>query len=237
MRSFVLSLVLFVAALLPNVGAAQAHPLRTAPPEVTAAAAEWQVNSEPILANSSVYRPTRAFRTFDRQVMTQVGVYQGVPLYADVTLEPDSLIYVPVGRDRLRVYERRRDNELAGMTGSGAPSIAVERPSARSDEKRMVGTAGSVVPPAAGSTVVTPRPRRTTIETIPRPRTGNRGVWLDFVGQRWYSAGTSSSYSPDRFTKVGEYRGFPVYVEKSGKMDTIWVQVVNGGPLAPYAKR
>jgi len=94
-----------------------------------------------------------------------------------------------------------------------------------------------VVPPAAGSTVVTPRPRRTTIETIPRPRTGNRGVWLDFVGQRWYSAGTSSSYSPDRFTKVGEYRGFPVYVEKSGKMDTIWVQVVNGGPLAPYAKR
>ena len=57
------------------------------------------------------------------------------------------------------------------------------------------------------------------METIQRPRHGTNGVWLDFVGVRWYSSGASASYSADRFTKVGEYRGFPVYVETVGSKD------------------
>jgi hypothetical protein len=253
MRAFVLSLTLFVAVLFPIVGNAQVYPLRTAPPEVTAAAAEWQINGERVVVNSSGYLPTRAVRLFDGQVMVQVAVYQGVPVYADVTLEPNSIVYVPVGGDRMRTYERRRDRELAGTTGSRTPSFPVEIPAATlADdrtvgtagsigpsvvEERTVGTGGSVVPNAVGSAnVVTPRPRRTVVETIPRPR-ATRGVWVEFGGARWYSAGTSTSYSPDRFSKVGEYRGFPVYLETAGKKDEIWVQVVADGPLAPYSLR
>lgn len=237
MRAFMLSLILFVAVLLPIVGSAQVYPLRTAPPEVTAANAEWQINSEPIVVNSSVYLPTRAVRPFDGQVMAQVGVNQGVPVYADVTLEPNSIIYVALGGVRMRTYERRRDRELAGTTGSRTPSFPVESPAATPAEERIVGTAGTGLPNTVGwSNVVTPRPRRTVVETVPGPR-ATRGVWLDFAGARWYSAGTSTSYSPDRFTKAGEYRGFPVYLETAGRNDKIWVQVVTGGPLAPYARR
>jgi hypothetical protein len=237
MRAFLLILILSVAVLLPNVGNAQVYRFRTPPPEVTAATADWQLANERIVVNGTVFLPTRETRLFDRQVMAQVGVYQRVPVYADTTLEPNSIIYVPVGRDRLRTYERRRDRELAGTTGSRTPSFPVESTAATPVEERIVGTAGSVVPNAVGSsTVVAPRPRRTTVETIPRPSATN-GIWLDFGGARWYSAGASMSYSPDRFTMVGEYRGFPVYRDNGGTKDEIWVQVVTDGPLAPYTKR
>ena len=237
MRAFMVSLAMFMAVLFPSVSNAQVYPLRTAPPEVTAAAVDWLINSEPVVVNSSVYLPTRAVRLFDGQVMVQVGVYQGVPVYADATLEPNSIIYVPVGGDRMRTYERRRDRELAGTTGSRTPSFPVESPAAIPAEERIVGTTGSIVPNVVGSSnAVTPRPHRTVVETIPRPR-ATRGVWVDFAGARWYSAGTSASYSPDRFTKVGEYRGFPVYLETGSRKDEIWVQVVADGPVAPYSKR
>jgi hypothetical protein len=237
MRPFVLVIGLTVAVVFPIVSNAQVYPLRMAPPEATASAAEWQINSEPILVNNSVYLPTRSVRPFDRQVMARVGAYRGVPVFADVTLEPNSMIYVPIGVDRMRTYERRRDRELAGTTGSRTPSFPVEITGQTPAEERIVGTSGSVVPNAIVSTnVAAPRPRRTVVETIPRP-SATRGVWVEFGGARWYSAGTSTSYSPERFTKVGEYRKFPVYIETAGGKDEIWVQVVTDGPLAPYSRR
>ena len=228
---------------LPIVGNAQVYPLRTAPPEVTAATAEWQITGEPIMVNGAVYLPTRVIRLFDGQVMSQVGIHERVPVYADVTLEPNSIVYVPIGGDRLRTYERRRDRELAGTTGSRTPSFPVEIPTATAAEEQIVGTTGSVVPTAAGPAVIpgpsplTPsRARRITTETIAPPRTSH-GVWLEFAGTRWYSAGAATSFSPDRFTKIGEYRGFPVYRDKAGNPDAIWVRVVQDGPLSPYSRR
>jgi hypothetical protein len=237
MRACVLSFIAIMAVLVPIVGTAQPYPLRTAPPEVTAATADWQLNSEPIIVSSTLFQPTRATRMFDGQVMVQVGVYQRIPVYADVTLEPDSIIYVPVSRNQLRVYERRRDHDLAATTGSRTPSFPVERPAVRSVEERAVGTAGGIVPAGVASGNAIPRPPRTVMETIQRPRSGSNGVWLDFVGIRWFSNGVATPYSANRFTKVGEYRGFPVYAETAGSKDTIWVQVVKNGPLAPYARR
>ena len=237
MRPFVLSLIAIVAVLVPTVGSAQAYPLRTAPPEVTAAAADWQLNSQSIIVSSTIFQPTRATRMFDGQVMVQVGVYQGVPVYADVTLEPNSVLYVPVARNQLRVYERRRDHELAATTGSQTPSLPVQNSARARAEERVVGTTGSIVPAGVGSGNAIPHPPRSVMETIQRPRHGMNGVWLDFVGVRWYNSGVSASYSADRFSKVGEYRGFPVYVETAGNKDTIWVQVTKGGPLAPYSQR
>jgi len=245
-----------VAVLLPTIGNAQVYQFRTPPPEVSASNASWQVNSEPIIFQGLIYYPTREYRIFDGQVMAQIGVYQGVPVYADTTLEPWSVAYVPVGRDRVRAWERPRERELAGTTGSRSPWFAarpasagtpVTSPSASSQAvlgERPVGTAGTIVPSAVGA-MAAPRvpdrvrPTRTTLESIPpTPRLrGSSGVWLEFNGNRWYSAGTAVPFVPDRFTPIGAYRGFPVYREKNDNSDRIWVSVVQDGPLAPYEKR
>jgi hypothetical protein len=235
-------LVLSMAVLFPAVGKAQVYPVRPASPPVTAANAEWQVNGEPVMLQGNRYYPTRTYRTYDANVMAQIGVNEGVPIYADTTLEPYSVIYVPVGRERLRAYERLRDRELAGTTGSRLSSFPVVSPSAPVAPEPVVGTVGTSVPIAvgsAGTTVVEPDrgyPARTHVESIPSPE-ANNGIWLQFNGARWYSAGGAVPFSPDRFTPIGEYRGFPVYRDSTGDDNHIWVPIIRGGPLAPYTKR
>ena len=49
--------------------------------------------------------------------------------------------------------------------------------------------------------------------------------------------GPATSFSPDRFEPVGDYRGFPVYRDKTAARDAIWISVVKDGPLAPYVRR
>jgi hypothetical protein len=88
MRGCVAALVLSVAVLLPKIGNAQVSTFRTSAPEVNAANASWQVNSEPITFGGLIFYPTREYRQFDGQVMAQVGVYEGVPVFADTTIEP-----------------------------------------------------------------------------------------------------------------------------------------------------
>ncbi len=272
MRALATALFLSVAVLFPTIGNAQVYQFRSPAPEVTAAGAAWQVNSVPIVVDGLVYYPTRGFRMFDGQVMAQVALFEGVPIYADTTIEPGSVVYVPVGRDRMREYERRRSGELAGTTGSRVPTFPVESPSdqaLRSERVGSVGTTGAIEPapalggadaaatlepayassslgtagrvdrrPASSLPSASDRnlPRRTSIESIPSPETTN-GVWLEFDGARWYSAGEAVSFTPDRFEPAGTYRGFPVYREKGVNANRIWVAVVQDGPLAPYVRR
>jgi hypothetical protein len=165
----------------------------------------------------------------------------------------------------MRAYERARDRELAGTTGSRTPwypttpaaggaTVVAAGPAAApitpTVGEQPVGTSGSIVERTVGTSgVFVPRPStaasdipertrstRTHLETIARPA-GNNGVWLDFNGARWYSAGAAVPFVPDRFTPIGEYRGFPVYRATSGDADRIWVSVVQDGPLAPYQRR
>jgi hypothetical protein len=223
MRACVAGLFLTMAVLVPKTGNAQVYRFRTPPPAITAAAADWQVNSAPILVDSLLYHPARGVRSFDGQVMVEVGVVDRVPVYADSTLEPYSVVYVPIGRDRLREYERRRDGELAGPTPTPVATSGALELNAVSAVRR----AG---PADRGLT------RRTLIETVPRP-TGANGVSLEYNGARYYLDGPAASFSPDRFEPVGDYRGFPVYREKRAANDAIWVAVVKDLPLAPYVRR
>jgi len=230
-----------LTVLIPAAGRAQAFQFRSPAPELTAATALWQVMSEPVVVQGLLYLPTRDYRLFDGQVMTQVGIYQGVPVYTDATLEVYSVVYVPVGAQRMRTYERLRDRELAGTTGSRAPAFPVRSPSVTAPEARSVATAGTIVASAVGPMQLTAAPNavvpnRTTVESIPRP-TAPEGVWLYFNGRRYYAAGAAATFSPDRFTLIGQHAGFPVYREKRGDDDRIWVAVVNGGPVAPYVNR
>jgi hypothetical protein len=249
MRATLVGVMLTLAWLVPRIGNAQAYPfygiaspLQTRPPQVTAATADWQISNAPIIAQQLVYYPTNQLRPFDGNVMMQIGAYQGVPIYADATLEPFSVIYVPVARGNMRMYERRRDGELAGTTGSRTPTYPVAPITAGPIEERPVGTGGAYVPPTAATIGTLPermtsaRPTRTRIESIPGPRATD-GVWIQFDGAKWYSDGSAATFSADRFAQIGEYRGFPVYREKSGKKNEIWVAVVKDGPVAPYTRR
>lgn len=246
MRGCGLAVVLTVAVLVPNVGNAQVSQFRTPPPDVSAAGAEWQINSTPIVVGGLSYFATRAYRLFDGQVMSQTGLFEGVPVYSDTTIEPYSELYVPLGSGRMRVYERRRERELAGTTGSHVPTFPVGSPSTPAAPDRLVGTAGVVgtsgviVPRVAEDSAVLAdraRPRRTSLITATPPSGAANGVWLEFGGARWYSDGPAASFSPDRFEPVGEYRGFPVYRDKNGGSGDIWVAAVKDGPLAPYRKQ
>jgi hypothetical protein len=262
MRRIRFGFVLTVALLVPNIGNAQVFQVGTTPPDVTAAAAPWQLNGEPIVVGGLTYYPTRGFRFFDGAVMVQTGLFGGVPVYSDTTMEPFSELYIPLSTTRTRVYERRRQREIAGTTGSHLPTFPVQSPSVPApteittnetlaattgdettavETPRPVGTGGSMVPRAVGDSTASfnrARPRRVSIGTIAAPRAGGvDGVWLEFNGARWYSDGPSVSFSPDRFEPMGEYHGFPVYRDKSAGTDDIWVSVVKDGPLAPYSKR
>jgi hypothetical protein len=254
MRAAVLIILLTIGILLPSsvrlkadttldatyvAAPAQAMQFKTPAPEVTAAGAAWQANDEPIVVSGLLYVPTREMRMFDGMVMQQIDVYQRVPIYADTTREPFTIVYVPISRDRLRSYERAPVNEFPVASGRGArtapPVVIVAAPELAAREvPEPAGTTGTIVttPPR---TAPAPRSRRSA-DAIARARATN-GIYVEYGGTRWYSNGAATTYSTERFTQIGDYRGFPVYRDRAQGGDEIWIAVVDGGPLAPFKKR
>lgn len=234
--------VLAMVVLLPIVGGAQVFQWRTPPPPVTAQYASWQFNDEPIIVNSLIYHPTGERRFFDGQIMAQVGVYQSVPVYSDVTLEVYSVVYVPIGRNLMRGYERRREGEIAGTVGSRTPSFPVDIPTSIQPREEPLPpmpatSARTTAPPIERiEPVSAPLVIPTRVETVARP-SGDNGIWVSYNGSRWYSRGSAASFDPNRFTQIGEYRGFPVYRDRNGGPDEIWIEVVKARVVAPYARR
>jgi hypothetical protein len=200
--------------------------LRSPNPDAVAADADWQINNEPIVVAGLTYYPTRETRMFDGQVMAQVDVYKGVPVYADVSILPFALAYVPLTPTRLRTYERGSDGERLFISGRGRADIGAG----------IVSMAGAetVVPITNEAPNEPSAPTR--VESIPRP-VGTTGIWVEFNGERWYNDGTAEPHSPDRFVRDGDYHGFAVYREKGPTENRIWIATVSGGRLTPYRKR
>jgi hypothetical protein len=127
MRVIPLVVFLSVAVLLPKIGSAQAYMLPTAPPDVSAANVSWQINGEPVFYEGDFYFPSAPTVFFDGNVMRRSGMYRGVPLYVDATLQPGSMVFVPIGGRVMRPYERKRYGELAGTLGSRTPWYPIQR--------------------------------------------------------------------------------------------------------------
>jgi hypothetical protein len=113
-----------VSALGREAGA-QVMSLPSPPSIVVADAEEWYRSGEPIAFAGALYYPAGAIRHFDGNRMVRTGAHRGVPFYADTTLEPYSVIFVPLAGGLVQPYERRREGDLAGTTGSTAPSFPV----------------------------------------------------------------------------------------------------------------
>jgi hypothetical protein len=253
MRKSTLGWVLFMAVLFPNIGTAQVYVRPNAYPQMTAASAAWQMRGDPVFHAGAFYYPTGPTVYFDGNVMVRTDTYQGVPVYEDATITPFTIVYIPIGGNIVRPYERRREGELAGTVGSRMPSFPIQLDGELSVSLAPFGITGIITPPSNQyQPVVIPEAEGTfsrrpelvySIPPAPLPpvRRSNAPVilevWVPFNGARWYSAGSAVAYSADRFAQVGDYHGFPVYRDKTRTTGEIYIPSVLDGPVAPYKKR
>jgi hypothetical protein len=254
-RSVIFALSL---AVIPCEAAAQAVWQPTPPPLVTAENETWYRTGAPIEWNGDFYYPAGAPRAFDRYAMARGGSYRGIPLYTDTTLEPYSIVFVPIAGGRVQPYERPRTGMLASTTGSQAPSFPPETAAALSltsggfvREAPMPPTVARpydlapTAPPAtiqstpsigqpvgtSGRTIIMSSSR--TAVTALRPK-GLNGVWIEYGGRRWVASGRAEKLSPD-LQPIGTYRGFTVY-GRGNDRSTIYVPSGND-LVVPYRQR
>ena len=250
--------VVLLAVLAAAPAAAQVQSRPTDPPIVTAANESWYQLGEPVQFAGDVYYRAGAVVFFNGNTMVRTGHYNGVPLYADTTIEPYSVVLVPIGRGLLQPYERQRRGALAGTTGSRPPSFpvavipqAAALPAApvsptglpvpvgavsvsSSEVAATTGTARTGTPGAVGTAgviAVRPQPAQ-PIVTLRRPE-NNDGVWVSFGGEKWVSYGVAVPLSATDFVQVGQHAGFPVYARRELKEEKIYLPT-RTGLVAPY---
>jgi hypothetical protein len=173
----------FSAILLltvPAVTSAQMNLRPTPPPIVTAENETWYRAGEPLAYAGNLYYPAGPAIHFIADEMVRSGFYQGVPLYARTTIEPYSVVFVPLGGGMMQPYERRRAGELAGTSGSSVPSLPIEIPSAFAAAGPIQAPAPPTVtsPPVPDdSALPTPLPQARSVDTrvvAPRPQPAPR---------------------------------------------------------------
>jgi hypothetical protein len=233
-----ISVLVVTSVLVTSAAAAQLVHAPTPPPVVTAANAAWQLRGDPVLYSGAFYDASGPTTFFDGNVMVRSGEHEGVPVYVDATSTTYTIVYVPVGGKLMRPYARRREGDLAG-SGTLPLPVASSLAAPATDPGTGVpntppdGTAGVAAPsshPATRASV-----QRPTAESIPGP-SSNTGIWISYRGMRWHSAGAAVSYSADRFVRIGQYRGLPVYRDRHGPADQVYIPAVKDGPLAPFRK-
>jgi hypothetical protein len=253
MRHLALAFVLVSA----SSAAAQVQSRPTDPPVVTAANESWYQLGEPLQFAGDVYYRAGAQVFFNGNSMVRSGHYNGVPLYTDTTIEPYSIVYVPIGRGLLQPYERLRQGALAGTTGSRTPSFP-----------GRLAPGGALIPNAAIAPTSLPQPLGAisvfTPETYvaaapsrtpdPAPAAGvlaaarqqpqvpdmtlrraenNDGIWVMYSGQKWVSAGPVVPLIASEFVIAGDYSGFPVYTRRESSEDAIYLPSTPNH-VAPY---
>lgn len=253
MRALLIAICVSVTAVALG---AQVQSRPTDAPIVTAENDSWYVQGEPLQFAGDVYFRAGAAVFFDGNRMVRTGHYNGVPIYMDATLEPYSIVFVPIARGLMQPYERPRRGELAGTTGSRPPSfpvsavpqraIAPAAPSAPTNLPVPPGAVSAYTPEtgAVGTTGISSvRDRVSEIPTVSAPprvavspaalRAVRERVWVDYLGERWVSAGAAVPLEGSGLVQVGEYAGFPVYTRAGLKDDVIYLPAA-GGLATPY---
>ena len=261
----VVVLLLFAAA--PVIAQVVIRP--TDPPLVTAESEQWFALREPLHFAGEMYYPAGPAVFFDGNVMARIGHYNGVPVYADTTIEPYSIVLVPARRGLMQPYERRRQGDLVGTTGSRTPAFPVsiwpvpgrgvqQAPAPPTQHPLPIGAIGAFTP-QAGTVVMEsnepmeppPASRPSTAENLgapARPRSSdaptmlnsevlrraenNDGIWIQFRGEKWVTAGKAVPLRSSEFRAVGQYAGFPVFA-RNGSDEVIYLPT-RGGLVAPY---
>ena len=195
---------------------------RTPPPDVSAAAADWQINSEPIVVGGLTYYPTRGFRLFDGQVMAQTGLFDDVPgLLRTRRSSRTANCTCRWAAAGCASTSGGASASWPGTTGSHVPTFPVDSPSFRAARtassairrgrhrrtpRAERGRAASRSARSTASGRVTPIDHDGVAHTATRTASG----W-NSTARGGSATGAAVSFSPDRFEPIGEYRGFPVY--------------------------
>jgi hypothetical protein len=215
-------------------------------PIVTADNDHWFRLGEPIHFGGQLYYPAGPDVFFNGNVMVRTGHYDGVPLYVDATLEPYSVIFVPMSRGLMRPYQRRASpiQEIRAPSTS-APPVELDTTTIPGLIPRLdavpapVGTAGRMVAQSSADAAapLTPSPSAdpapAPVATLRRPE-GNVGLWIPYLGAKWISAGPAIQAGTVALRQVGDYAGFPVYMH-ADRQDVIYVPT-RPGILAPYRR-
>lgn len=251
---------LLLVLLIASPASAQVQSRPTDPPLVTAANQPWYQSREPVPFAGELYYRAGSTLFFDGNTMVRSGYYNGVPLYMDTTIEPYSVILVPVRRGLVQPYERLRRGDLAGTTASRTPSFPVqatsdvytmpEAPTAPTQLQEPIGAVAALAPGApmasaerpVGTTgprpverVLPPEPwQHKPVETLRKPE-NNHGLWVAYSGSKWVSAGAAVPLRSSEFRAVGTYAGFPVFV-RVNEDRTIYLPT-RAGLVAPYRAR
>lgn len=215
-------------------------------PAMTAEAEEWYLAGEPLTHAGHIYYPAGPRIHFIPTEMVQTGVYRGIPVYSRTTIEPLSVVFVPIGRGVMQPYERRRDGDLAGTTGSQAPSFPVTRDA---EQPAMLGTSGGRIvvgdeeraaartlveePTATAGRVMPPMP----VPRPPKPPGRTDGIFIMFDGRRWFSSGLPVRIPPSALTQTGEHHGRPIYRRQGDRSLYVPIDREPGGLLARYERR
>lgn len=176
MRAAIRVLVMLAASpALTSTAAGQVHYEAQPRPIVTANSEEWYRLGEPITFEGHFYYAAGPQVFFNPNTMVRTGSYRGVPLYADTTIEPYSRVFIPLSGGLMQPYERRRDGELAGSTGSQAPSFPV---TIASEATGAAGLPQAPAPPTLGPAPIDRDVDRqlTARETLDLPSLGARSA-------------------------------------------------------------
>ena len=248
-------------ALVPAAGYAQATWQPSAPPLVTAENESWFRAGQPIIWAGDYYYPTGTPRFFSPNEMVRSGSFRGIPLYTDATLDPYSIVYVPIAGGLMQPYQRRRDGALAGTTGSTTPAFPPDAATEMSRAPEAAGVAeleglrqapappayarpydvaplAGAVPASAlavattGTTAPVPAPAEGPLETAEQPK-GINGVWVTYDDQRWFAGGQPMALTETTFTRIGTYHGFAVY-RRDGDTSRIYIPAADG-LVAPFS--
>jgi hypothetical protein len=252
-----------VAALVvsPAAAYAQATWQPTSPPLLTAQNEPWFLAGAPIIWAGDYYYPAGTPRFLSPNEMVRSGSFRGIPLYTDATLDPYSIVYVPMAGGLMQPYQRRRDGDLAGTSGSTTPAFPpapatemVQAPHA-AGVAEMEGLREAPAPPAYARAydVAPPGPEMTVrqapiatsgrtppaapegpVETAERPQ-GINGIWVTYEGQRWFAAGETMVLTEGHFSRIGTYHGFPVY-RRGSDTSRIYIPAADG-LVSPFTSR
>ena len=188
----------FAATLHAATGAAQIALQPTREPIVTAEHTPWYLGGEPITFAGNIYYPAGPQVFFNRYEMIRSGFYEGIPLYTRTTIEPFSVVFVPVGGGLMQPYERRRAGDVAGTAGSTTPAFPVITPAEQALDPWLALYPQAAAPPTriAGSigdisrelTDVTPAPSRGAAVPVPSGAVGAVGGGSPAPVRPWRSA-------------------------------------------------
>jgi len=262
-RSLARTVLVCGIGIAPLAGSAQVS-LEPAPaPTVTAEGESWFQARDPIVFAGIVYYMAGAQVHFNRYEMVRSGYYGGIPLYTRTTLEPYSVVFVPVSGGMMQPYERRRAGELAGTVGSTTPSFPGVSTAASAASGDVAAVPQAPGPPT-GFAATNPPPmpttagagseesvepvgtsglnrsapgRETTLVSAARPE-GLNAIYVEYDGRRWFSDGPAVPLDQMRLKQIGQHHGVPVYAASSSE-DTIYIAVAEsaGDVVTPYSAR